>query len=274
MDIPRPRLIASDLDGTLLAGDGQLSDRTVEALRAADEAGIAVVAATGRSHRTAGPRLEPAPVVRTAVCSNGATVFDTGSATIVRHRTIDDEAVADVLAAVRSAHPDARFAWETSGGFGWEQAFVDLAPPHVGADIRNGNRAHEVHERIDDVAPTNLIKLLVGHPSLVELEWLRVLEPVLPGDLSVSTSGAAFVEVTGPGVDKASTLALVCDDLGIGAGDVLAFGDHANDVAMLEWAGTACAPANARSVALDVADHVVGHHDEDGVAVAIESVLA
>ena len=137
MDRSRPRLIASDLDGTLLGADGQLSARTIEALGAADDAGIVVVAATGRSHRTAGPRLEPAPVVRTAVCSNGATVFDTGRATIVRHRTITDEAAAAVLEAVRSAHPEATFGWETAGGFGWEQAFVDLAPVHVRVDPRD-----------------------------------------------------------------------------------------------------------------------------------------
>lgn len=268
------RLIASDLDGTLLDAGGRLSDRTIAAVRAADEAGVAVVAATGRSHRTAGPRLAPAGVIRTAVCSNGASVYDVGADRVVRHRSIDDALVPALLDAVRAAHPEASFGWETPDGFGWEHAFVDVAPVHVRDSLLDGRRADELHDSIDDVGPVRLTKLLVGHPELRSNDWLDALEPVMPGGVLASTSGAAFVEVTGEGVHKASTLAMVCAELGIDRGEVLAFGDQVNDVAMLEWAGRAFAPANAHPDVRAEVDEVVGHHAEDGVAVAIEALVA
>jgi Cof subfamily protein (haloacid dehalogenase superfamily) len=266
-------LIASDLDGTLLGGDGRLSRRTVAALRAADVAGVTVVAATGRSHRTAGPRLRPAGVIRTAVCSNGASVYDVAGSRIVLHRPIDDTVTDVLLGALREAHPEACFGWETPDGFGWEHRFVELAPVHVRDSLIDGRRAHELHGSIDDVAPVGLTKLLVGHPRIHSNDWLDELVPLIPPAARASTSGAAFVEVTGDGVDKASTLALVCAELGIDRSQVLAFGDQSNDVAMLEWAGRSAAPANAHPSAAAAADEVVGHHAEDGVAEVIERLV-
>ena len=257
----------------MLGADGELSDRTIQALRAADEAGIIVVPATGRSHRTAEPRLEPAGVVRTVVCSNGASVYDMASRQVVLHRPIED-GVGDVLPALlRSADPDACFGWETPDGFGWEHAFVDVAPVHVRDSLRNGSRADELHASIEAAAPASLTKLLVGHPRIHSNDWLAVVAPMLPDTVQVATSGAAFVEVTGGGVDKASTLALACAELDIDRSEVAAFGDQTNDVAMLEWAGSSWAPANAHESAIDAADAVIGHHAEDGVAQVIEDLL-
>lgn len=267
------RLIASDLDGTLLGEDGWLTDRTVAVLRAADAAGIEVVAATGRSHRTAVPRLEGAGVVRTAICSNGATVFDLEDDRAVLQRLMVDEVVGRVLEALRAAHPEASFGWETPDGFGWEEAFVTSAPPDVQRGLRDGSRADEIHRSIDDVAPAGLTKLLVGHPTLRRNEWLAALVPVLPDQVVASTSGAGFVEITGEGVDKASTLALHCAERGVDRSEVLAFGDQANDVSMLAWAGRSVAVANAHEEAQVAADEVIGHHADDAVADVIEALL-
>ena len=270
---PSVRLIASDLDGTLLDGDGRLSERTIAAVRAADESGVIVVAATGRSHRTAAPRLEPAEVIRTAVCSNGASVYDVAGRRIIGHRPIADDVVPGLLVALRSAHPDVCFGWETAAGFGWEHDFAPLAPEHVRARLLDGTRADELHASIDDVGPRRLTKLLVGHPRIHSNDWLAEVSPLLAGVVQVSTSGAAFVEVTDDGVDKASTLASVCAGLGVDRSEVAAFGDQSNDVAMLEWAGRSWAPANAHASAMAAADTVVGPHDDDAVAQVIEDLL-
>jgi hypothetical protein len=267
------RLIASDLDGTLLDGHGRLSERTVAALRAADGAGIAVVAATGRSHRTAGPRLEPAGVIRTAVCSNGASVYDLTAGRVVRRRPVQDSAVAVLVRTLRAVQPRACFGWETAAGFGWERPFLTLAPADVRADLESGRRRGEVHDDIETARPQSLTKLLVGHPDVHSNEWLAVLTPALPPAVQASTSGALFVEVTGEGVDKASTLSLVCADLGIDRSEVVAFGDQANDVAMLEWAGRSWAPANAHPAARAGADALAGHPRKDGVAAVIEGLV-
>ena len=135
------RLIASDLDGTLLGMDGWLTDRTIGVLQAADAAGIEIVAVTGRSYRTAVPRLAEASVVRTAICSNGATVFDLEDERAVLQRLMVNEVVGEVLDALRAAHPEASSsiapttsphsgsAGTSSGGVSDSPGSVITAPP-------------------------------------------------------------------------------------------------------------------------------------------------
>ncbi len=79
--------------------------------------------------------------------------------------------------------------------------------------------------------------------------------------------------MSAPGVSKASTLELVCRDRGIAASEVVAFGDMPNDLAMLEWAGTSYAMANAHPLVRDLADHVAPSNQEDGVAVVLEGLF-
>jgi hydroxymethylpyrimidine pyrophosphatase-like HAD family hydrolase len=82
------------------------------------------------------------------------------------------------------------------------------------------------------------------------------------------------VEISAAGVTKASTLALLCRELGIGADEVVAFGDMPNDLAMLEWAGTSYAMANAHASVLALADRTAPAHDEDGVAAVLEQLFS
>ncbi len=89
---------------------------------------------------------------------------------------------------------------------------------------------------------------MIAHEELVLDELLDAVRPLLPPDLEVSSSGASFVEVTAPGVDKGAALARLADRLGLGAEHVVAFGDQHNDLAMLAWAGRGYAMANAHPV--------------------------
>jgi hydroxymethylpyrimidine pyrophosphatase-like HAD family hydrolase len=93
------------------------------------------------------------------------------------------------------------------------------------------------------------------------------------GDDAVATwSGERLVEISAPGVTKAATLALLADELGVPAVDVVAFGDMPNDLAMLEWAGTSYAMANADPLVLAAADHVAPSNEEDGVASVLSAI--
>jgi len=268
------RLIASDLDGTLLGADGHLSARTVAALAAADRAGIEVIAATGRSHRTAAPKLASAPMVRTVVCSNGASVYDVGSASVTNHRPLADALLALVVRELRNGFDGVTFGWETVDGFGWEENFLSVAPDEVQWGWQEGRLDGEVHDAIERAGPQSVTKLLVGHPTQRSNQWLTTVGPTLPDGAAASTSGADFVEVTGSGVDKGSTLAVLAEERGIGVTEVLAFGDQANDITMLAWAGRSVAMANAHPSALDAADEVGDHHGADAVARVIEELLA
>lgn len=262
------KLIASDLDGTLLDGSSELSPGTIDALRAAHAAGVRIVAATGRSHHSALGRLEPAGVIDWAVCSNGATVYDIRSDRVHRHHTIDDTAAAAVIGAVRAALPDVGIAWETTGGHGFDAGFHALHPrlDEMGSQWDRGASPA-------DHRPAATLKILVAHPE-IDGGGLRVeVEPLLPDGVTMSHSGAAFVEVTGDGVNKAFALAGLCDELGVAAMDVVAFGDQHNDVAMLQWAGHGIAMGNAHPEAVAAADDQTSSHHDDGVAEAIHRLL-
>jgi Cof subfamily protein (haloacid dehalogenase superfamily) len=262
------RLIATDLDGTLLGADGHVSARATHALRRAHAAGIVVVAATGRSHRTAAPRLVPLGIVDWAVCSNGAVLYSLAEDAVVDHHPISDAAVQEVFCAVDGKFPDAAFAWEHAEGFVYEERFraaVRMLDPATTQwpTVRPSARA----------SARSLTKLMIAHPEHSHEQLLALIAPLLPAVVTGSSSGARFVEVTGEGVDKAFGLARLCQRLAIDASEVMAIGDHLNDLAMLQWSGHGVAMANAHPDLVAISDARAGHHDEDGLAELVEQVL-
>ena len=117
-----------------------------------------------------------------------------------------------------------------------------------------------------------MTKLLARLPS-ADLEQLLAATAELAGaDASTTLAGDSFVEVAAPGVAKETALARLAADRGIAADDVVAFGDHLTDVAMVAWAGHGVAVANAHPAVLAVADEVTTSNDEDGVAVVLERI--
>ncbi len=264
------RLIATDLDGTLLGPDAVLSERTVAALQLARASGVPVVAATGRGWQSAIQVLAPTAVIEQAVCSNGALTFDRMTGDILRCDPIDRDALARAALAIHTALDDVGMGWELADGrFGWDETFL---AHNRAIELRDG------HERVDrlpiDDPPAEVLKLLVSARGIGEEELYELLRPHMPDDVETTASGISFVEVTGAGVHKAKGLQVLCHGLGIAAADVVAFGDNRNDIAMLEWAGTGYAMANANPALTEVADAEAPHHAEDGVAQIIESILA
>jgi hydroxymethylpyrimidine pyrophosphatase-like HAD family hydrolase len=264
---PTPvRLVACDLDGTLFGPGGRPTPRTLAALAAADAAGVAVVPATGRSHYTALPRLAGAAGLRWLVCSNGAILYDRVEDRIVDRHPVGADALPALVAAVRAGLPGAGFGWEGLDGFGYETGFLDMGPP---ADVTAG----EVLDALGPPWPA-VTKLFVGHRDVVREDLLALVTPLMVDGLVVTCSGAGFVEVTGAGVDKAFGVARVCERLGIDRGEVLAIGDHLNDVALLRWAGRSVAMADGHPAALAAAAEVTPGCAEDGAALVLERVLA
>lgn len=261
------RLIATDLDGTLLGRDGQLSRRTVAAIAAADAAGIRVIAATGRSHRTAAHRLRPAPQLRTMVCSNGALVYDLRRNVVTETKPLSGKAVRHLVAHLRERVPQLLFGWETDGGFGFEPGF---GPP-AGAGQADLSAIGGPQELSGVVSA---LKVFIVHPEAEQQELQQLIAPHLPASLNGATSGARFVEVTAAGVDKGRTVAAVAASLGIWRHEVLAMGDEMNDAPLLAWAGVAVAMENGVAAIKDVADYVAKPSHLDGAAEMIEAVVA
>ena len=265
---PPVRLIATDLDGTLLGPDDRISERTLAALAAARSAGVHVVAATGRSHRTAVPLIGPSGLIDLAVCSNGATVYDLVADRVDEHRPVTAEVAAGMFDALRQRLPGVIFGWESVDGFGWIPGFVEVEPEVGGVIQAVAGAAGSTGP--DGVA---LLKVFVAHPDLGHDALLAAVAAGLPAGLTVTHSGARSVEITAEGVDKAAALARVCSRLGIGAREVIAFGDNQNDLAMLRWAGRGVAMDNAHPAVLAEFSERAGHHADDGVAIAIELLL-
>ena len=259
----RPRLVATDLDGTLLDSWGELSEPTRSVLDRLDDAGIPLVVVTARPLRW---MTELWPVVGrhgVGIVSNGAIVYDVAEERIDELEGIEVEAGLAMVAAIRAGLPGAVFAFELVAGFAHEPAYDE--PHHV----PDGSPSGPAEEVLTDTA----VKVLVKAPGTPPAA-LREAVAAAVGDTATATwSVDGLVEVSAPGVTKAAALARVCDRLGIDAGDVIAFGDMPNDLPMLAWAGTSYAVANAHPSVRDAADHVAPSNDDDGVATVLAGIF-
>jgi Cof subfamily protein (haloacid dehalogenase superfamily) len=255
------RLVASDLDGTLLRPDETVSQRTRRALAAARDAGITVVLVTGRPPRSLGPIAERIGVGGIAICANGAVVWDLDNGTMVDHSPLAADLAARLVRALREAVPGVLFAVELEDGFGHETGWTEGPAEVLEADAI-------------ELVSGPVTKLLVRHPT-VPFDELAERARAAVGDDAVATwAGLRVVEISAAGVTKAFALERLCRRLGIAAQEVVAIGDMPNDLAMLDWAGTSVAVANAAAEVLDAADEVTAANVDDGVALVLERVLA
>jgi Cof subfamily protein (haloacid dehalogenase superfamily) len=261
---PRPRLVATDLDGTLLHSDGTVTERTRTVLTALDDLGVPVVFTTGRPIRWMAHLWADVGGHGLAICSNGGIVYDVSARAVRTVHPIPRAVGLEVADALRAAVPGTTFAIEHGEGWASETAFPRHRDDHQG---RPQGDLDEIYR--DDVA-----KLLAVHRTLDPEEFWRQVEDAV-GHLVTTTwsSVGALVEMSATGVTKASAAASLASDLGIDAEDVVAFGDMPNDLPLLEWAGTSYAMANAHPTVLALADHVAPHHDEDGVATVLNQLF-
>ncbi|AEW95558.1 putative hydrolase [Streptantibioticus cattleyicolor NRRL 8057 = DSM 46488] len=265
---PKPRLIATDLDGTLLRDDKTVSARTVAALAAAEEAGIEVFFVTGRPARWMDVVAEHTARHGVAICANGAGVYDLHRERLLAAYPLRVEDARAVVETLRTAVPGACFAIERTGSFQYEPEYDALwAEPD--------SMVGPAEELLAARPAEPVLKLLAKHASADPDVFLATARNAA-GDHAEFTrsSPSALLEISGRGVSKATTLARCCADRGIGADEVVAFGDMPNDLEMLGWAGTSYAVANAHPDVLAATTHHTAANEEDGVAQAIEEILA
>lgn len=260
-----PRLIATDLDGTLLRSDGTVSPRSVDALRAVAEAGLETVLVTARPPRWLDDLAHVVGARGVAICGNGAFRYDVARGRVFDERTIAREVVTEIVRDLRDQVPGTGFAAERHNGLAAESMFA------------------AIHDHPEDLVTTSAIelledaavgKLLARNPHLSDEEFIEVATEVVGDRAVVAFSGAGgLAEISAAGVTKAAALTAWCAELAIPASAVWAFGDMPNDLPMLTWAGRSFAVANAHAdVRAAVTDHCPAN-DEDGVAVTLEGLL-
>ena len=264
-----PRLVATDLDGTLLRSDGMPSARTIAAVTAAEEQGIDVVLVTARPPRWMDHLASVAGAHGVAVCGNGAFVYDIAAREVVTTRPLHPELVARLRADLARAVPGVIFAAERADGPVVQAGFPDSETPGTMPTER-------VH--VDASGPwcdDGVGKLLAVAPHWDDTEFLDVVARVVGGRGHVEYSGAAgLAEITAPGVTKAAALAEWCRRRRVPRHQVWAFGDMPNDLSMLQWAGESFAVANAHPEVLAAARHTCASNDDDGVARVLEWLVA
>ncbi|MFF4899418.1 HAD-IIB family hydrolase [Streptomyces sp. NPDC001068] len=270
-----PRLIATDLDGTLLRDDKSVSPRTVAALAAAEEAGIAVFFVTGRPARWMDVVSDHVHGHGLAICGNGAAVVDLhggpGAHRFVKVRELARENALDAVRLLRDAAPGTVYAVEQTYGFHQEPAYPKL-------HLETPDRLLPAERILAADGPGSgepVLKILAYHPDM-DPDAFLTLARLAVGDRATVTrsSPSALLEISGPGVSKASMLALECAERGISREEVVAFGDMPNDVEMLTWAGRSYAMGNAHPDVIAAASGRTVANNEDGVAVVIERLLA
>ena len=271
------RLIATDLDGTLLDPSGRISDADADAVLEAAASGVVIVVATGRPLRWLGcldPIADADPLV---VASNGAAVYDLHADRVVTSHPLAPELIADLAQDLRAAVPGLLFALEEGRTFRSEPGWTGHVPDSsrspedeaavtvqcVWAEVLAGSR--------------EVVKFLAAHEDADPDELVARASAVLAGRAEVTHSVAggrkALLEVSAPGVSKAVTIARLAHERGITPAEVAAFGDMPNDLAMLEYAGMPFVMANGHP-ALRERFPVIGSNAESGVGAQVRRLLA
>ncbi len=250
----RPKLVALDVDGTLVDEQNAISPAVASAVQAIVDAGMQVVISTGRAvpgaYEVCG-RLELPDGL--AVCSNGAVLIGYRPVEVLHAVTFDaSEAVRRVLTEV----PDAFVAVEEVGlGYRVNQPFPS-------GEI-NGTITVEDTESLIAEPVTRVI---IRAPSHDPREFHALVEGLGLTETNYYIGYTAWLDIAPLGVSKASGLQLVADRLGVDPADVLAVGDGHNDIEMLQWAGRGVAMGHGPDALKTVADAVVGTVHEDGLA--------
>ena len=263
----RPRLIASDMDGTLLHRDDTVSEATLAELERWRVDGVPLVLATGRPPRWM-RRIREVLGHGTAVCCNGAVLLDLQRFEVLDEEPLQPEILESVTAELRRRQPATWFAVE----YGLEFRHEPIYQPRWDVDVPGVAEA-----TLEEMVAMPVAKLLARHEELSPEEFVAIVDDVIGDRATVTHSSSdALAEISAVGVTKASGLAKVAAQHGVGPQDVVVFGDMPNDIAAFEWVraagGRAVAMADAHPDLMAVATDVTGSNEEDGVAAFLRAL--
>ena len=260
------RLLAIDLDGTLLSPQRLITPRTYSALTQAVSAGMKLVIATGQTLNVLRAVCADLPLNVPQIIYNGAIIADISTGTIIREQLVPQERILSTLALLRDA--DLYRVYHTH-----EHVYVDRDTPNAHAWYRPP--VPPVIE-VTDVAhlyPQPCIKLVgVGDESTLRTKR-RELESLLANQLYVTQASRDLLEFLHPAVSKGNALKFLAQKLNIAPEEIVAFGDNHNDIGLLTFAGLGIAMGNAHDEVKTAAKYVTASNSEDGVAVALEKMV-
>jgi len=258
------KLIAVDLDGTLLNSQHQLTERTEKALKAAIEKGVEVVLATGKTHASAREIIQKLDLKSLGIYLQGLAIYG-GDGTIRHQQTLDLSLARQVITfAEDRGFPVAAYCGDRI----LVRRIVKLVDELVKYQEPMPEAVGPL-QNILDAMPINKL-IAIGEPHRIKsLRWQLSMQ--LNGSVRLmQTHLIEMLEILPPGASKGTALKVVLKDLGVGAHEVLAIGDAENDVEMIQLAGIGVAVGNGDAKIKEAADYEVASNDEDGVAEAVE----
>lgn len=263
----RPKLIGTDLDGTIVANYGFISERTKIAFSAANAAGIHIYFVTGRPIRWMSEIKENFNF-GVGICANGAMLYDFINQQVLEQWLFPVAAQLETAKRLRKVIPQVTFAVEINQGFHREKKYVprwDVGADNIGVD------------RIEDAITAPALKMLArcndGQFSSDEMLALANAQLAEIATVTHSNSTDSLLEISALGVSKGATLAKIADRHGLAANDCVTFGDNPNDFSMLTWASRSWAMADGHLDLMKHAKYQTDAHQEDGVAKVVERLL-
>lgn len=264
-----PKLIAIDIDGTMLNSENKLTSRTKDTIRKAVKQNINIVVATGRMYTSALPLIKETGIRLPSVFFNGALIRNPKTHETLHERGLGKELTTEILNFYRSNN------WYIQTYFD-DKLFV----------VDNNDSRCKYYENIAKISAVSLgddfwnfhvdsSKLLgIEHNTICFQNILNKTRKAFGNRIYSAPSKRAFIEIAHPDVSKANALALVARHLGICREEVLAIGDSYNDIEMLAWAGHGVAMDNADNSVKAVADEIAADNNQDGAAQIIERYLS
>lgn len=268
LDNFKPKLIAFDIDGTVLNDKGELTQRTIAALKRAMASGISVICATGRMYPSALPILRRIGVTEPSVVLNGGQIRNPVTHEIIYEQALDSETTMSILNLYHER--------------GW---YIQLYHDDKLLVVDDSDKRCKFYEEVSGVKavplgddfwkfdyPSTKMLAVSFDPDTFKV-MLGDTNSMFTGRIHSSPSQKYFIELGHPEVNKARSLERAAELLGIERRNVLAFGDGANDMEMLAWAGVGAATAGAGDSVKAMADIIVPDNNCDGVALTIEKIL-
>ncbi|MEV0912867.1 HAD family hydrolase [Streptomyces sp. NPDC049967] len=260
------RLVATDLDGTLLRDDDTVSGRTREALASVTAAGAAHIIVTGRAVPWTRHILDDLGYEGLAVCGQGAQVYHAGEQKLLTSLTLDRQLAGLALSKVEAEIGPLALAASRDGLDGE----VLVGP---GYRVQEGPLPAVFVQDPAEMWAAPLNKVYIQHPDLDDDALAKAARAAVGNLVDVVMAGPGVVEILPLGLSKATGLSLAARRLGVKAADTIAFGDMPNDIPMFAWSRHGVAMANAHEDLKTVAHEVTASNQEDGIAVVLERLL-
>ncbi|GAB3049436.1 Cof-type HAD-IIB family hydrolase [Virgibacillus ainsalahensis] len=282
------KLIATDLDGTLLNEQGEISRENAEAINKAMERGIKFVVATGRSYGAANKPLQAVGLASPVICLNGALTYSLEKE-MMRSAPMDMTLAKKIQKLCDKAGMYVEF-FTNNGVYSTSrehflQVMVDIMksanPDLTEAEIREGAEQRFQDEKVqfiqgyDDVFSQEGIEIHKILGFSIDKKKLQEVRETLKDEheLAITSSGDINIEFNHPDAQKGVALEVLAKSMGIEMKDVMALGDNFNDESMLRMAGRGVAMGNAVEEIKQMCDYTTTKNYEHGVAAAIEEML-